>query len=154
MNFQTILLISLFCVKTIRAETPNELALKIINAQPRSGYNPRNNSSEELAAAYAYNSKMSLNWHMVNDKGITEQLRISYAIHLLDDALGIQNVLKSGTKALPNEKEILRQRLILGGRLAELAKAEHVSTRQPATRPEPKSEGGDKPQPQSEGRSE
>jgi hypothetical protein len=126
MNFYTILCISLVCVSTIRAETPNELAVKIINSQPRSGYNPRDNSSEELAAAYAFNSKMSLNWHMVNDKGISEQLRISYAIHLLDDALGIQKVLKSGTKPLPKEEEIMRQRLILGGRLAELAKAEQA----------------------------
>jgi len=125
-NFYTILCISLVCVSTIRAETPNELAVKIINSQPRSGYNPRDNSSEELAAAYAFNSKMSLNWHMVNDKGISEQLRISYAIHLLDDALGIQKVLKSGTKPLPKEEEIMRQRLILGWRLAELAKAEQA----------------------------
>ena len=126
MNFYTILIISLVCVSIIRAETPSELAVKIINGQPRSGYNPRDNSSEELAAAYAFNSKMSLNWHMVNDKGISEQLRISYAIHLLDDALGIQKVLKSGTKPLSKEEEIMRQRLILGGRLAELAKAEQA----------------------------
>jgi hypothetical protein len=125
-NFYTILIISLVCVSIIRAETPSELAVKIINGQPRSGYNPRDNSSEELAAAYAFNSKMSLNWHMVNDKGISEQLRISYAIHLLDDALGIQKVLKSGTKTLSKEEEIMRQRLILGGRLAELAKAEQA----------------------------
>jgi hypothetical protein len=121
-NFYTILIISLVCVSIIRAETPSELAVKIINGQPRSGYNPRDNSSEELAAAYAFNSKMSLNWHMVNDKGISEQLRISYAIHLLDDALGIKKVLKSGTNTLSKEEEIMRQRLILGGRLAELAK--------------------------------
>jgi hypothetical protein len=55
-------------------------------------------------------------------------------------------------------KKVVIQQGLGGGRGIHLehdakAKAEQAGTGQPATRPESKSEGGDKPQPESEGRS-
>ncbi len=116
-----------FIALPLMAETPNEMAVKIINSQPRTGYNPIDSSAEEMARAYAFNSKMRLNWLMANDDSLSEELRISYAIHLLDNALGIHKVLRSGTKPLPKEQEMMKQRLILGSRLVELAKVEQGS---------------------------
>jgi len=139
---RNILFIFILSVVTfpIKAETPNEIAVKIIESQPRTGYNLTDSSLDEMARAYAFNSQMRLNWLMVNDDSLSEELRISYAIHLLDNALGIQKVLRSGTKPLPKEEEMMKQRLILGSRLAELAKVEQGSAHQSTTRPESKPE--------------
>jgi hypothetical protein len=132
------LLIALLFVGTLlgnvaQAESANAMAVRIIESQPSAGYNPLNTSKEEMARAYAYNSKMQLNALMAKDKSISEELRICYAIHLLDSALGIQKVLRSGTKLLPKEEEMVKQRLILGARLEELAKAEQNAAGQSAT---------------------
>ncbi len=123
-----ILFIFIFLVIStlLKAETANEISVKIINSQPRTGYNPINSSAEEVARAYAFNSKMRLNWLMANDEGLSEELRISYAIHLLDHTLGIHKVLRSGTKPLPKEEEMKRLRLILGSRLVKLDRVEKI----------------------------
>ena len=102
-------------------ESANDIAIQIIEGQPRSGYNVRHTGEEEKAVAAAYNSKMRLNWLMVNDKGVSEELRISYAIHLLDDALDIQKVLRSGIKPLPKEEAMMNQRILLGSRLVQIS---------------------------------
>ena len=117
----------------IRAESPNELAIKIIRSQSAFGYNPRNNSKDELAHAKAVNSAMTLNALMANDKNVSEELRICYAIKLLDNALGIRKAIRSGSKPLPEEERIMKQRLILGARLIEIDKAEQDAAGQSAT---------------------
>ena len=61
------------------------MAIKIIRNQSAFGYNPRNNSKEELAHAKAVNSAMTLNAIMANVKNVSEQLRICYAIKLLEN---------------------------------------------------------------------
>ena len=109
---------------TVQAETPNELAIKIIKSQSNFGYNVRDNSDEELVRAHAINSAMSLNWLMVNDKNVSEELRICYAIKLLNDALGVQKVVRSGSKPLTKEELMMKQRLILAARLVEIGQAE------------------------------
>ena len=63
---------------------------------------------------------------MANDKNVSEELRICYAIKLLDDALGIQKVVRSGSKPLPKEELMMKQRLILGARLVEIRKEEQA----------------------------
>lgn len=103
-------------------ETANELAIRIIEKQPRISYNARDSSEEEKVIASAYNSKMRLNWLIVNDKEVSEELRICYAIHLLDDELGIQKVLRSGIKPLPKEEVMKKQRILLSARLTEISK--------------------------------
>ena len=110
----------------IQAETPNELAIKIIKNQSSFGYNPRNNSKDELAHAKAVNSAMTLNAIMANDENVSEELRICYAIKLLDNALDIRKAIRSGSKPLPEEKLIMKQRVILGARLIEIDKAEQA----------------------------
>jgi hypothetical protein len=92
---------------------------------------------------------------MLNDKSVSEEIRICYAIRVIDDQLGLHKILRSGVQQTPQEEALLKKRLLLGKRLLELdkTKAEQGGTGQPATRPESKSEGGDKPQPESEGRS-
>ena len=109
---------------TVQAETPNELAIKIIKRQSNFGYNVRDNSNEELVRAHAINSAMSLNWLMVNDKNVSEELRICYAIKLLNDALGVQKVVRSGSKPLTKEELMMKQRLILAARLVKIGQAE------------------------------
>ena len=129
------LLMSIIFSPVIQAESPNELAIKIIRTQPAFGYNPRNNSKEELAYAKAVNSAMTLNAIMANDKNVSEQLRICYAIKLLDNELGVRKAIRSGSKPLPEENLIMKQRLILGARLIEIDKAEQDSARQSTTAP-------------------
>ena len=124
---------------TLNAENPNDLAVKIIKSQSSFGYNFRDESQEEIAHGHAMNSKMRLNWLMVNDKSVSEELKTCYAIKLLDDALGLQKTIRSGMKPLPKEELMMKQRLILGARLAELAKAEQDSAHQSTTRSESKS---------------
>ena len=110
----------------VQAETPNELAIKVIKNQSTFGYNARDDSDEELVRAHAINSAMRLNWLMANDKNVSEELRICYAIKLLDDALGIQKVVRSGSKPLPKEELMMKQRLILGACLVEISKVEQA----------------------------
>ena len=123
----------------VQAETPNELAIKVIKNQSTFGYNVRDDSDEELVRAHAINSAMRLNWLMANDKNVSEELRICYAIKLLDDALRIQKVIRSVSKPLPKEELMMKQRLILGARLVEIGKAEQGSAHQSTTRSESKS---------------
>ena len=135
----SILCAGLFCWGAVQAETPHELAVRIINRQTGTGYNPRNRSPEELAAAAAFNSRMSLNHLMAKDKGVGERLRICYAIRLLDEAIGIVATFRSTTPD-PKKEEMARQRLLLGKRLVELDEAEQkgrANAKPNATKPLP-----------------
>jgi hypothetical protein len=92
---------------------------------------------------------------MQNDESISEEIRICYAIRVIDDVLGLHRIREIGVEQAPKEIDLMKKRLLLARRLIELdqTKAEQGGTGQPATRPESKSEVSDKPQPEAEGRS-
>ena len=74
------------------------------------------------------------------------------------EALVIQLPNDVGVADVPNGSLVFLERedeepILWDGRKAEFTKAEQAGTGQPATRPESKSEGSDKPQPEAEGRS-
>jgi hypothetical protein len=150
------LLITCWCLcLPSSAVTADELAREVIKEESAVAHNIQDDTEEELQRAAAANSRLRLNWLMLNDASVTEEIRISYAIRVIDDRLGLHQILRSGVQRTPQEEVLLKKRLLLGKRLLELdkTKAEQGGTGQPATRPESKSEGSDKLQPESEGRS-
>ena len=150
------LLIACWCLcLPSSAGTADELAREVIKEESPVAHNIKDDTEEELQRATAANSRLRLNWLMLNDGSVNEEIRISYAIRVIDDRLGLHQIVRSGVQQTPQEEALLKKRLLLGKRLLELdkTKAEQGGTGQPATRPESKSEGGDKPQPEAEGRS-
>jgi len=144
------------CVfSTVSAETAEDLAKEIIRQEFTTAHNASNGTPEELERITAANSRLRLNWLMQHDRSISEEIRICYAIRVIDDVLGLHRVREIGVERAPKEIDLMKKRLILARRLIELdqTKAEQGGTGQAATRPESKSEGSDKPQPEAEGRS-
>ena len=142
-------------ISTVRAETAEVLAREIIRQEFTAAHNASDSTPEELERVTAANSRLRLNWLMQNDESISEEIRICYAIRVIDDALGLHRIVKSGVEQGPKEIDLRKKRLLLARRLIELdqTKAEQGGTGQPATRSQLKSEGSDKPQPDAEGRS-
>lgn len=151
------LLIACWCLcLTSSASTADELAREIIKEESLIAHKIEDNTEVEMLGEAALNSRLRLNWLMLNDGSVSEEIRISYAITVLDDRLSrYQIIVRSGFQPTPQEEALLKKRLLLGKRLLELDKteAEQAGTGQPATRSESKSKGSDKPQPEAEGRS-
>jgi hypothetical protein len=59
---------------------------------------------------------------MLNDGSVSEEIRISYAIRVIDDKLGLHQIVRSGVQRTPQEEALLKNRLLLGKRLLELDK--------------------------------
>ena len=137
------------------ATTADELAREIIRTETAGAHNVSNDTPEELQRVAAANSRLRMQWIMLNDSSVSEEVRVCYAIRVIDDKLGLHKILRSGIQRTPEEEGLLAKRLLLGKRLLEIdkTKAEQAGAGQPATRPESDSEGGDKPQPESEVRS-
>ena len=64
---------------------------------------------------------------MLNDASVTEEIRISYAIRVIEDRLGLHRILRSGVQRTPQEEVLLKKRLLLGKRLLELDKTKAES---------------------------
>jgi hypothetical protein len=143
------------CQPTALATTADELARGIIKAEAAGAHNVSNDTPEELQRVAAANSRLRLQWIMLNDSSVSEEIRVCYAIRVIDDKLGLHKILRSGVQRTPEEESLLEKRLLLGKRLLEIdkTKAEQGGAGQPATRSESKSEDSNKPQPESEGRS-
>ncbi|QTN32537.1 hypothetical protein HZ994_09410 [Akkermansiaceae bacterium] len=128
-------------------------------------------SPEGQRKAALNNAKWSLQHFMASDK-VPEGVRVSYAIQQLREMMRTRVVFKEGERTNKNEivlqgideekTKLLREQfakkiIILENRLAVIynphKEAEQGGTGQPATRPESKSDGSDKPQPGAEGRS-
>jgi len=119
-----LIVILMFLSGALSAETPNELAVKIIKGHFKAADNVSGGSPEELAKAQAFHSKVKLSWLIISDQSVSEELRISYAIHLLDNALVSKKSLRTGESSLTSERLLIKQRLILSSRLAEILMAE------------------------------
>jgi len=142
-------------ISTVSAETAEDLAKEIIRQEFTTAHNASDSTPEELERVTAANSRLRLNWLMQNDESISEEIRLCYAIRVIDDALGLHRIVKSGVEQGPKEIDLRKKRLLLARRLIQLdqTKAEQGGTGQPATRSQSKSEGSDKLQPESDGRS-
>ena len=99
------------------AETPDEAAKRIIKSESSFGYNPVDESSQEMVKAPAINSRMRLNWLMVHSDSVTEVLRICYALTLIQKNLEFMESSRSGVQALPKEIQLLEAQKLLADRL-------------------------------------
>ena len=112
-----ITLLLLLSVSFLSAETADDLAKRIISQEFAAGYNPVDSSKEEEIRAAAINSQLRLKWLMQSDE-VTEELRICYAIKVLNERIALVSRIDSGIdptgehSALQKEKEILASRLI------------------------------------------
>jgi hypothetical protein len=67
---------------TAFAETPKEVAKRIIASEAVGAYNPLNNTAEEMTRASAINSQLQLQQLMLGDT-VSEELRICYALRVI-----------------------------------------------------------------------
>jgi hypothetical protein len=103
-------------------QTPNQLALEVIKQDFSPAYNPENSSKEELIKAAAINSRLALN-HLMSSNQVSEEIRVCYAIRLINDKLGRLIMIKSSTATLPEEKEWIKKRDLLAERLLQIQNA-------------------------------
>jgi hypothetical protein len=103
------------------------LAREIINEESAGAHNIREDTPEEQQRTAAANSRIRLKWLMLNDKSVSEEIRICYAIRVIDDQLGLHKILRSGVQQTPQEEALLKKRLLLGERLLELDKTKAES---------------------------
>jgi hypothetical protein len=79
---KSFLLILLLSVTAVWAETPQEVARRVISSESFSAYNPINNTEEELNRASVINSKIRLRHLMLGDS-VSDELRVCYALQVL-----------------------------------------------------------------------
>jgi hypothetical protein len=144
-------------------ESPDDIAKRVI-AEPISENKlsgekdfPQGigSSQEDFLLADAGDHSRDLMRDYMLGNSATEKVRIAYAITLLAKKRHPQPSIGRGVFFVDRAKneQYLKDGLVLVSRLAEIEKAEQASAGQPATRPESKPEGSDKPQPEAEGRS-
>jgi hypothetical protein len=104
------------------AATADELAREIIKAESTIAHNARDSTPEELQRTAAANSRLRLQYLMLNDGGVSEEIRICYAIRVIDDKLGLHKIVRSGNQRTTEEEALLTKRLLLAKRLIELEK--------------------------------
>lgn len=168
---KTALLILTFFVSLMLShgeETPVEIARRVIRdkssvyknntstatSAPRSNAFKFLNPYENQLVEAADQSEKMIEEHILNND-TPEKVLLAYAIRILRSKRIIwqTNPNMLGIDVEKNEG-YLEDGLKLTARLNEITKeAEQAGTGQPATRPESKLEGGDKPQAESEGRS-
>ena len=107
---------------TVHAGTAEDLAKEIIRQEVTTAHNASDSTPEELERVTAANSRLRLNWLMQNDESISEEIRICYAIRVIDDSLGLHRIAKSGEEQGPKEIDLRKKRLLLARRLTELNK--------------------------------
>jgi len=128
------ILISCFTlVSAVCADTADNLARAIIQEEAAGAHNVSDDTHEELKRATAANSRLRLKWLMLNQVSVTEELRICYAIRVIDDKLGLHKILRSGINQTPEENELAEKRLILADRLIELDKNKKQNKSEQAT---------------------
>ena len=77
------IVISAFCfARTTLAESPHEVALRIISSAPTPLYHPSDPTEEEQKRSSGLNSDAQLNQFMLSDS-VPEKIRVCYALHLL-----------------------------------------------------------------------
>jgi hypothetical protein len=160
----TVVILMLVCCSFLQAveESANDVAKRVIaapiaeNKLAREKEHPQGIGSrqEDFQLADAGDNSRNLIRAYMLSESVTEKVRIAYAITLVAQRRQPQPSLGQGFAVDRDMNEqFLKDGLVLISRLAEIEKAEQAGSGQPATRPESKSEGGDKPQPEAEERS-
>ena len=97
------------------AETPDEVAKRIISSQSSPGYNPVDQTDAELDKAAAINSQLQLRALMLGDT-VSEKLRVCYALRLIQERLW----LKSPNALNPIERSLIHDQQLLAAHLRKL----------------------------------
>ena len=114
-----IILLLFLSFSALSAETANDLAKRIISQDFAAAYNPIDSSKEERIRAAAINSQLRLNWLMQSDE-VTEELRICYAIKVLNKRIEMLSRLGSGIDPAGKPSTLQKEKDILASRLIEL----------------------------------
>jgi hypothetical protein len=95
----------LLVVTTAFAETPAEVAKRIIASETVGAYNPVNTTAEELNRASAINSQLQLRQLMLGDT-VSEELRICYALRVIQERRRLGGVV-GGTETPTATEQVL-----------------------------------------------
>jgi hypothetical protein len=106
-SFFGVLVLLAGSVSTSSAESPHEIALRIISAEPAPTYQPKNTTDEERTKASQFNAAAQLHKFLLGDS-VSEEIRVCYAMHLLVDRL-LQTRDFSDSKLAKDYQESLRR---------------------------------------------
>jgi len=119
MKLVIVLSFFLFGIAAVDAETPHEVAERIISSQSPPAYNPVNKSEAELNRAAAINSELQLQYIMLGNT-VSEKLRVCYALYLIKQRFGITRVIGTGSNLSAVDKSLVHDREILAAYLRKL----------------------------------
>lgn len=98
--------------------TPDQIAIEVIRSATSGAYNPVDRSEEEMLRAQVFNSRMTLQQLMLAPE-TTEQMRICFALWLLDQKL---EIVKSNSSYRSKQEELRFKQRALAKRLLEINK--------------------------------
>lgn len=100
-------------------ESPKEVAVRIIRSETPPAHNPLDNSERELNRAAVMNSRLRLK-ELMAGATVSDELRVCYALRVLDDRLRLVKALRKGRQPDPVDKRLLRDQELLAKYLREL----------------------------------
>jgi len=103
----------------IGAETPQEVAKRIISSESPPAYNVTNTTETELNRAAAINSQLQLRAFMLGNT-VSEELRVCYALHIIQQRIGIRRVIADGARLPATEESLIRDQEVLAAYLRRL----------------------------------
>jgi hypothetical protein len=106
-------------VSAVRAESPHEIALRIISSAPSPIYSPTKSTAEELDRAAGFSSDAQLNKFMLTDS-VLEEIRVCYAMHLLVGRLLLARDLSDSKLARDYRNDLRRDHEVLAKYLRQL----------------------------------
>jgi len=98
--------------------TSDQIAMEVIRSTPAGAYNPVDRSEEEMLRAQIFNSRLTLQ-HLMLAPETTEQMRICFALWLLDQQL---EIVKSNSAYSSKQEELRFKQRALAKRLLEINK--------------------------------
>src|SRR2546423_906023 len=117
--FFGVLLLLVGSVSTSSAESPHEIALRIISSAPAPAYQPSDATDKERNLASKFNSDAQLNQFMLGSS-VTEEVRVCYAMHLLVERLLLARDLSDSTLAKDYRDDLRRDHEVLATYLRQL----------------------------------
>lgn len=109
----------LFLVSTLSfAETPQELARRIISSEASVAHNPVNSTDAELNQAAAINSQLRLRFLMLGNT-VSDELRVCYALQVIGRRIEVAQSSKDSERV----KQLSHERNLLAAHLRELQKS-------------------------------
>lgn len=116
---KSFLLILLLSVTAVWAETPQEVARRVISSESFSAYNPINNTEEELNRASVINSKIRLRHLMLGDS-VSDELRVCYALQVLQQHRDLVRDLGGDATTKKLERQMHADELVLAVYLRQM----------------------------------